>query len=244
MANLIEDDALVLGTRLSGETGLLLYALSQNHGLVRGYVAGGVSRRFKASLQIGQPIYLHHSSRHSELLGQIRFEPNDHSNNGDYEPLALLGLQSAAFLLHTYLPDFEPVPGLFAAFSTFGEFLQHEEIWPYLYVKLEIGLLEALGFGLDLSICAVTGSKSELTYVSPRSGRAVSREAGLPYHNKLLTLPAFLCSAEPKYDENELENGLSLTSFFLHKHLFGPMNRPSPSIREELIRALLGRAAI
>jgi len=195
-------------------------------------------------LQIGQSVYLNHSARVSEQLGQIRFEPIDKRRGWDFEPIALLGLQSAAFLLHTYLPDHEPIPGLYEAFGTFGQFLDQAEIWPFLYIKLELGLLDALGFGLDLRSCAVTGLTDDLIYVSPRSGRAVSQDAGRAYHDKLLPLPAFLGASKPQSYQDEIEKGLRLTTAFLDKHLFGPMNRPSPPIRDEMIRSLLRKNAI
>src|SRR5262249_62081546 len=102
-----------------------------------------------------------------------------------------------------------------------------------LYVEWECALLAALGFGLDLSACAATGVNDDLAYVSPRSGRAVSRSAGEPYRDKLLALPAFLWRNAPA-TAAEIAPGLALTGHFLHHHLLAPQDRTLPEARARL----------
>ncbi len=114
--------------------------------------------------------------------------------------------------------------------------------WPARYVGWECGLLAALGFGLDLTRCAVTGAEGDLAYVSPRTGRAVSRAAGRPYHDKLLPLPEFLRLQTPAAAV-DIERGLALTEHFLKHHLLLPQGRPLPPARARLAARMRQQAA-
>ena len=113
------------------------------------------------------------------------------------------------------------------------ESLESENHWPALLVRWELGLLEELGFGLDLSRCASTGTQDDLIYVSPKSGRAVSGMAGEPYRDKLLTLPSFLLDGNAA-DPADVAAGLTLTGYFLDRHLFAPNRKRLPDPRERL----------
>ena len=120
-----------------------------------------------------------------------------------------------------------------------------DDVWPAVYIRWELGLLGELGFGLDLSACAATGQTDDLVFVSPRTGRAVSREAGAPYEDKLLRLPAFLAPAEGaeiSVDPTDIHDGVRLTGYFLARHVFDPLNRPPPNARDRLTDLLEGRS--
>ena len=112
------------------------------------------------------------------------------------------------------------------------------EVWPAIFVRFEAGLLEDLGFGLDLSSCAVSGSMDDLVWVSPRTGRAVSRDAGAPYADKLLVLPPFMLGAQAGLGQGDVGAGLALTGHFLEQFVFHPQNRPIPSARVWMIDKL------
>ena len=114
--------------------------------------------------------------------------------------------------------------------------------WPVRYVRWEQDLLRALGFGLDLSRCAVSGARADLAYVSPRTGHAVSRTAGLPHHDKLLGLPKFLWRDSPA-DEAQLVLGMTLTGHFLAQHVFVPQGRTLPPARVRLAERMRQAAA-
>ena len=118
------------------------------------------------------------------------------------------------------------------------EAFNFDDIWPAIYVRFEAGLLQELGFGLDLSRCAATGSLDDLAYVSPRTGRAVSRQAGLPYADRLLRLPGFLLSSQGGLEPGDIAAGLDLTGHFLESFVFAVMNRPLPPARVWLIDRL------
>jgi DNA repair protein RecO (recombination protein O) len=155
------------------------------------------------------------------------------------EPLRLLGVTSLTALAQL-LPEREPHPRLFSALQVVLEAIDQDEVWPALLVRWELGLLDELGFGLDLSTCAATGTRSELIYVSPKSGRAVSREAGLPYHERMFQLPGFL-RGEGMGDGAEVREGLRLTGYFLERHVFGPRAVDMPQSRQMLQEKLSQR---
>jgi len=145
-------------------------------------------------------------------------------------------------LVAAALPEREPQPEVFASFARLIEALDSAIDWPAHYVTWEQDLLGALGFGLDLTRCAVSGATADLAYVSPRTGRAVSRTAGLPYNDKLLRLPEFLWRDVP-IDEGQLALGLTLTGYFLAHHVFAPQGRALPAARLRLAERMRQAAA-
>jgi DNA repair protein RecO (recombination protein O) len=133
------------------------------------------------------------------------------------------------------LPERDPHPNLFEITLFVLGFLDDATVWPALYVRWEVAMLEALGFGLDLNSCAATGAKFDLIYVSPRTGRAVSATAGEPYKDKLLSLPAFLTAERPReVTLSAVIDGLTLTGHFLRTHLFHPREQTLPDVRVRL----------
>jgi len=190
-------------------------------------------------LQPGARVIVRYRARVSEQLGSATLEPVGEGPSVLFDdPLALAGLNAAASVAAGALPEREPHPGAFFAFEAFSDALANLAIWPAVYVRFEAGLLQELGFGLDLSKCAATGSTDDLVYVSPRTGRAVSRAAGAPYADKLLKLPRFLLSAQGGLDAGDIGAGLNLTGHFLESFVFAVMNRPLPPARVWLIDRL------
>jgi DNA repair protein RecO (recombination protein O) len=227
-----EDEAIVLAARAHGETGAICDLLTERHGRFVAHVAGGASRRMKPVLQPGSRVIARYRARVSEQLGSASLEAQGDGISGLFDdPLALAGLAAAAALCAQGLPEREPHPGAFHALGALIEALNHSAIWPAIYVRFEAGLLEDLGFGLDLSKCAATGSLDDLIYVSPRTGRAVSRQAGEPYRERMLALPPFLLSAQGGLEAGDVGAGLTLTGHFLEAFVFGPLNRPLPPAR-------------
>jgi DNA repair protein RecO (recombination protein O) len=234
-----EDDAFVLSARAHGEAGAIVELLTATRGRYVAHVAGGASRRMRPFLQPGARVMVRYRARVSEQLGSATLEPVGEGPSALFDdPLALAGLNAAASLAAGALPEREPHPGAFFAFEAFCEALAHHAIWPAVYVRFEAGLLQELGFGLDLSKCAATGSTDDLVYVSPRTGRAVSRGAGEPYAERLLKLPRFLLSAQGGLDSGDIGDGLDLTGHFLESFVFAVMNRPLPPARVWLIDRL------
>jgi DNA repair protein RecO (recombination protein O) len=234
-----EDDAFVLSARAYGETGAIVEILTARHGRWAAHVAGGASRRMKPVLQPGSRVLARYRSRTSEQLGSASLEATDAGPAALFDdPAALAGLSAAAAVAGGALPEREPHPGAFLALEALIGALIVADIWPAVFVRFEAGLLEELGFGLDLSRCAATGGTDDLIYVSPKTGRAVSRAAGEPYKAKLLALPPFLLSSQTGLSAGDVGAGLDLTGHFLEQFVFAPLNRPLPPARVWLIDRL------
>ena len=234
-----DDDAFILSARLHGEAGAIVEFLTAGHGKFAAHVAGGASRRMRPFMQAGARVMASYRSRVSEQLGSVRLEPVGEGPSALFDdPLALAGLGAAAAVAAGALPEREPHPGAFAAFEQLAAVLSDSDIWPAVYVRFEAGLLEDLGFGLDLSRCAVTGSTDDLAFVSPRTGRAVSAAAAEPYKERLLALPQFLLSAQGRLRPGDIAAGLALTGLFLERFVFAPVNRPLPPARVWLAERL------
>ena len=234
-----EDDAYVLSARAHGETGAIVELLTARHGKYAAHVAGGASRRMKPFLQAGARTIVHYRARVSDQLGSAQLEPVGEGPSALFDDrMALAGLSAAAAVAAAALPEREPHPGVFLAFEALTAALMLPEIWPAVFVRFEAGLLQELGFGMDLSKCAATGEVDDLIYVSPRTGRAVSRKAGEPYKDRLLPLPPFMLSAQTGLGPGDVKAGLDLTAHFLELFVFGPVNRPLPPARVWLVDKL------
>jgi DNA repair protein RecO (recombination protein O) len=228
------DVGFVVAARRHGESAVIVELLTSGHGRHAGLVHGGQSPRLRAVLQSGNEVAAVWRGRLNEHLGTIACElVRPHAAGIIDDPDRLAGLAAAAALVATALPEREPAPDLFASFGSLLQALDSAADWPARYVGWERDLLAALGFGLDLGRCAVSGVTTDLAYVSPRTGRAVSRAAGLPYHDKLLILPGFLWRDEPA-DPRQIALGIVLTEHFLVHHVFAPQGRALPAARTRL----------
>lgn len=232
---------MVLTTRKHGESDIILEAMTQDHGRHLGLVRGGRSRRLRPVLQPGNALQLTWKARLSDHLGQFQIEPETlRAGELMTSGLGLAGVQHLAFLLRL-LPERHPYPRLFNALDVVLDHLDTADAAGALLIRFELELLTELGMGLDLSSCAATGTQDELVYVSPRSARAVSRDAGLPYHDKLLPLPSFLLDGQRQAGSEltwpDVTQGFELTSFFLDRHL-GDHDLRQSGTRELLMNAL------
>ena len=226
------DEAFVLSARAHGDTGAVVELLTAEHGRRAAYVAGGASRRMRPFLQAGARGQAEYRARTSDHLGSARLEPVGEGPSALFDdPLALTGLSAAAAVAQGALPEREPHPGAFLAFEALMGAFALPQVWPAVFVRFEAGLLEDLGFGLDLSRCASTGSTDDLVWVSPRTGRAVSADAGAPYADKLLALPPFMLGAQAGLGPGDVKAGFDLTGHFLEQFVFHPLNRPLPPAR-------------
>ena len=137
------------------------------------------------------------------------------------------------------LPERDPHAGLYAVFEEVLDRLDDPVLAAPLVVRFELQLLSELGFGLDLEQCASTGTRADLIYVSPKSGRAVSREAGEPWADKMLRLPAFLRDRDAQPAGRDLDDGFALTGFFLARHVLEPRGLALSDERAHFIAAIL-----
>jgi DNA repair protein RecO (recombination protein O) len=231
------DTGFVLAARRHGESSLIVELLTAEHGRHAGLVRGGQSPKRRALLQPGNLVAASWRGRLSEHLGTFDCELlTAHAARFLGDPDRLAALVAAASLIALAVPEREPHGDVYRDFAALVEAFD-SSLWPKTYVEWECALLAALGFGLDLSCCAATGINDDLAYVSPRTGRAVSRSAGEPYHDKLLALPAFLWRDAPP-EPAEIAAGLTLTGHFLHHHLLAPHGRALPEARARLANRL------
>lgn len=229
------DEGVVLSARPHGEDAAILQLLTQAHGRHAGLVRGGQGRRLSGLLQPGSAVRATWRGRLPEHLGSYACEPLG-------TPLGLLldapgplaALSSALALAELALPERALLPGAYEGLQALLAALG-EPHWGEAYVVWELQLLRLLGFGLDLGRCGATGATEDLVYVSPRSGRAVSREAGAPYRERLLALPGFLVGSGAG-GPAEIALGLALTGHFLERSICHPQNRALPPARERLAR--------
>ena len=242
------DEAFVLAARRHGEGAAVAQLLTREHGRHAGLVHGGGSASKRALVEPGNRVQATWRGRLPEHLGRLTLEvERPYAAALMDDPTRLAALAAACAVAEIALPEREPHPALFLATEALLNSLAEtgDDVWPAVYIRWELGLLGELGFGLDLSACAATGQTDDLVFVSPRTGRAVSREAGAPYEDKLLRLPAFLAPAEGaeiSVDPTDIHDGVRLTGYFLARHVFDPLNRPPPNARDRLTDLLEGRS--
>jgi len=236
-----EDEAILLSARRHGEGALVLQLFTRYQGRHGGLVRGGASRKNRATYQPGNRLAVTWRARLPDQLGSVTAEVVD-ANAALVldEPSRLAALTSACTLIERALPDRDPHPDLYNLLCQLIEILTTSSMWAKDYVRFELALLADLGFGLDLTTCAVTGSASpdaDLVYVSPRTGRAVSRKGAGDYVDRLLPLPGFLVG-DQSADVDDILAGLRLTGSFLERHLFAALDRPVPEARQSLVDRL------
>jgi DNA repair protein RecO (recombination protein O) len=231
------DDGIVLGIRRHGETSAILEVMTRAHGRHLGLVRGGRSRRQQPVLQAGNSVTVMWRARLDEHLGTFQIEPLAlHAARLFDSAVAIYGLQTLAAHLRL-LPERDPHSGLFEALGLMIEHLDDAAAAAELIVRFELLVLEELGFGLDLAACAATGRREDLAYVSPRSGRAVSRVAGAPWAERMLVLPGFLAAHGRRPEPAELEAAFRLTDYFFHRHVYEPRGLTAPEARAGFVRA-------
>ena len=231
-----EAPAIVLATRPHGEGGAVVTVLTEAHGRHAGLAKGGASRAQAALWQPGNLVEARWVARLADQLGSLSGEMvHAAASLALDDPLALSVLTAACAVAEGALPEREAHPGCFHGLVGVIAALARgpEHALPRL-VHWEAVLLAELGYGLDLTRCAATGATDNLIYVSPKSGRAVSAEAGAPYADRLLPLPGFLRDATQPSDVQEWLAGLRVTGFFLTRDAFGLQHRPLPPAREAL----------
>ena len=232
------EEGIVLAVRRYGETSAIVEILTHGHGRSLGLVKGGRSRALRPVLQPGNSVMAAWRARLEDQLGVFTVElasARAASLMEDPFKLAGLGTVTALALL---LAEREPHPRIYDATVLLLDAMDDNSVWPALLARWELGLLDELGFGLDLKSCAATGTNQALAYVSPRSGRAVSSEAGGPYQDRLLKLPAFLTSLGGDASACDVADGLRLTGYFLERHVLKPRNMSAPGSRDILIERL------
>ena len=232
------DQAIIIGVKRHGETSVVAEVMTRARGRHLGLVRGGRSRTMQPVLQPGNEVEVTWRARLDEHLGEFKMEPVRLRAARLMEAAtSVYGVQAMGALLRL-LPERDPHPHLYEALDVILENLHDPSDAGELFVRFEIAVLNDLGFGLDLAECAATGTREDLIYVSPKSGRAVSRTAGAPYAGKMLALPGFLADGGAA-DYESLAAAFRMTAFFLHRHVYEPRGLGLSAARDGFVQAAL-----
>lgn len=234
-----QDEAALLATRPFGETSVIIEVFSAAHGRHAGVVRGGASRKVAPILQPGAQLSVSWKARLESHLGSFTVEPiRSRAAAAMGDRLALAGLNAVCGLLAMVLPEREAHPPLYDRTIALLDLLGQSDVWPLAYLRWEQALLEEMGFGLDLSACAVRGVNEELVYVSPKSGRAVSRQAAGEWADRMLPLPEVL-AGKGDASNAQIVIALGTTGHFIENRLFRSLGeRPMPVARARLIEMI------
>ncbi len=235
-----KDEGIIIGTRKHGETSLIVEIMTRRHGRHLGIVRGGRSRRKQPFMQPGNSVEATWRARLDEHLGTWSLEATELRTARLMEtPIGIFGIQLLASHLRL-MPERDVHVHLHEALEVILSHLQDASIAAVLMIKFELALLDDLGFGLDLTKCAVTGTSDGLTHVSPKTGRAVCLDSATPWIDKLLVLPAFLAGKrhENHPDLADIEAGFMLSGFFLDRHVYYPRGQAPPIDRNSFIKAI------
>tara|TARA_B100002052_G_scaffold297199_1_gene327349 strand:- start:565 stop:1299 length:735 start_codon:yes stop_codon:yes gene_type:complete len=217
-----DDTGLILSSRRHGDNSLILSVLTMKHGKHSGFVRHKVTKKNSFIYEIGNVLDLTWTGRLEDQLGYYRCELiKSYSYNFFDNPLNLLALNSFCEMQNNFLPERESYKNLYRESLHFLKIVNYNNFdWLCDYIRWELKFLAELGYGIDLTSCAVTGQKEDLSFVSPKTGRAISASAAGVWKKRLLALPRFLVNSNiSNIDKSSIIDGINLTSFFLKKHL-------------------------
>tara|TARA_B100002051_G_scaffold255403_1_gene271000 strand:+ start:59 stop:790 length:732 start_codon:yes stop_codon:yes gene_type:complete len=239
------DDGIVLTARKHGESSAIVTLLTREHGRHAGLVRGGMGRRKRGLFQPGNRVRATWRARLAEHLGSYTCEMTAAVAAPFMDDrLRLAGLSAICAVAEAALPERERYEPVYEGMRILLDVLD-QDIWPTIYVKWEMGLLQELGFGLDLTCCAATGITENLTYVSPKSARAVSADAAEPFKHVLLRLPGFLIDTGQTASWPDIADGLRLTGFFLDRQVFAHTREcKAPLARGRLVDLIRNEALV
>jgi DNA repair protein RecO (recombination protein O) len=235
------DEGIVLGVRRHGESSAIVELLTRGHGRHLGLVRGGTGRRMRPLLQPGNSVTAVWRARLDEHLGTYQIEATR------LRAAALLASSHAVYgvthlaSLARLLPERDPHEDIFEMLDrTLDDFDDAGEAAAHV-IRFELAMLAELGFGLDLDTCVASGATADLIYVSPKSGSAVSRAAGEPFHDRLLRLPALLRQSEggtKGWSDQDLSDGFTLTGLFMLRHVLEPRGQGHSDARDGFMNAV------
>ena len=235
-----QDTGIVVSTKKYGESSLILNLFTENHGLHSGLIKFSNSKKIRNMFQVGNICVVEWTGRLEDQLGYYKSEiEKSVSHNIINNSLKIDVLISLSSLLNKLLADRQVHSSLFLNTINFIHYLNNDEkYWMLKYIRWELKFLSELGFGLDLSKCAVTGSTNNLQFISPKSGRAVSAEGAGEWRNKLFILPKFfLLDNEFTDDKSELLKGIKITTFFLNRYV-SSIGLELPDVRDRFTNKL------
>ena len=233
------DHGIILNARAHGETHAVADIFTREKGRWSGLVYGGQGRKMRPLLQAGNEVQAEWTGRGEDSLGHFSLElSRARAGEAMQDRLSLAGLSAACALALACLPEREAHAPSFEAMSVLLDNLDDIDVWPALMARWELGLLAELGFGLTLDRCAATGVRDNLIYVSPRSACAVCEEAGAPYKDKMLPLPAFLSGESVEANLEEALDALQTTGYFIETRILHLTNKQLPEARRRVVEVI------
>jgi len=218
---IIKDEGYILGAIKYGEKALIVTILSASKGKITGFVSDGMSKKNRGIFQVGNKIFFESSARLEENMKRLfrveLVEPNAVGMMTDFKKLELLTAVVPMFV--KILNENEEVLNFYEIVGKFFKAKSIKEMFVW-YTYFEFYALEYLGVGLSLDCCAVTGEVDNLYYVSPRTGKAVSKDVGEPYKEKLFFYPQFVVDKSDSPSYKEIFNVLKMTEYFLKENFF------------------------
>jgi DNA repair protein RecO (recombination protein O) len=232
------DQGILLSSRRHGETSAIIEVFTPAQGRHLGIVRGGTSRKIAPILQPGAQLDLTWRARLEDHIGAFTVEPvRSRAAVAMGDRMALAGLNAVTALVAFCLPEREVHLPLYLRTEALLDLLGQGDLWPLAYLRWELSLLEELGYGLDLTCCAVTGATDGLAYVSPKSGRAVSLSGAGEWADRLLPLPEVLRGLGGA-DNSEIAEAFRTTGYFLTEHLAADLGqKPLPQARARFVEA-------
>lgn len=222
-------EAIIIKQQQFSDDKLLCWFFSSSHGVYKGLLT--LNKKTRNQVQLGNIIHATWRARLEEHLGSYYCEllrPLSMAIIND--KLKLNSVLSLCSILSSCLPERTLESKIYDETISYLLSLKDHKDWLTEYIRLELSILQELGYGLNLDACADTGSEEDLYYVSPKTGRAVSKSSGKPYHDKLLLLPQFLIN-EASASEQDIANGLKLNEHFIHKNFYQPHSQEIPQAR-------------
>lgn len=146
--------AIVCAVRPHGETGAVVRLLTEDHGLVAGYVAGARGRQLRPVLIPGNVVEAELRSRSETMLPFARLELLDSRGPWLTEPLPAAAIGWVTALTAAALPERQPYPALHQALAGLLDAVCHAPSargWAPALVGYEVLLLRELGYGGEIA---------------------------------------------------------------------------------------------
>lgn len=236
-------EGVVLDALKFGDHDAIVTVFTAERGVCKGVLKAAMRPKQRLMMEPGNRVEVRWNARLADHLGSWHMELQEEiAGRVMADRLKLTALGSVCALLKLSLAEHDPHPRLYDALMDLLQSLQYAENWPAEYVRFELALLEESGFGLDLHECAATGSRENLHYISPKSGRAVSAEAGKAYHDRMLPFAAVLSEKATHTTLADIADGLRVTGHFIHHWLLSSVQKTLPPMRLQFAEILARKA--
>jgi len=232
----ISDQGIIISSKAFQETSAIVTVFTRENGIQSG-IANNIKSPKNAHIYLaGNFVDFAWNARLATHMGSVKCELiKAYGAKVMHNKLRLYAMNSILSLIQATLKPLEKYTDLFDVLHQYAA----KDDFSFLdYIKTELFLLQEIGYSLDLSACASTGTAENLTYVSPKSGKAVSNEAGKPYEGMMLKLPAFLRLNIDESCHIQISDAMNLTGYFFKRHVF--MSNKDPVAREMFREAVCG----